>query len=161
MIVCFVLYFLMAITREQIRKIKALADDHRAHPQIRAVAQRKLEELKILYPHLFAEQSRQEYRSQPRPSPQEKSEHERRRAAQRPFSLKAKLELTTKYCPWHPRSEGALFHKILVERTPCTVEEIVLYARGITATRVQGHLRWLYTWGDYLKVDGKLWRETQ
>jgi hypothetical protein len=63
--------------------------------------------------------------------------------------------------PWRPNTPGYLFYSQVLANAPATVgAAIEMGAKSKPAFRavdVQGHLRWLYTWGGaYLEVNGKL-----
>jgi hypothetical protein len=63
--------------------------------------------------------------------------------------------------PWTPGSDGDRFYKeVLVAAKPKTVGEAIEAAKKLIPplkNGVQGHLRWLWTWGDYIRIGGRLW----
>lgn len=75
------------------------------------------------------------------------------------FAVTAKLSLVSPVNPWRPGTPGHKFWPVLQEAK--TVQQAIDNAAkiGLTARQVQGHLRWLYTWGGaYLQVDGALYQ---
>jgi hypothetical protein len=61
--------------------------------------------------------------------------------------------------PWRPDAEGHLWFTGMSKRRPATVAEVNALG-GTKNYPAEGHLRWLYTWGDYIKINGKFYRET-
>lgn len=65
--------------------------------------------------------------------------------------------------PWRPGTPGHAFYSAVLSQAPATVADaIALGAKaGFKASAVQGHLRWLFTWGGaYLAVNGLLYGGT-
>ena len=82
--------------------------------------------------------------------------------AQGKFDLTDTLELISHKNPWTPGSLGDQFYKAALVRNPATVQAAITLAAaaGFSAADVQGHLRWLYTWGgEYLRVNGKRYQQ--
>jgi hypothetical protein len=64
--------------------------------------------------------------------------------------------------PWRPGTPGHAFYTAVLANGPATVGAAIEMAAkskpSFRAVDVQGHLRWLYTWGGaYLEVNGKLY----
>lgn len=82
--------------------------------------------------------------------------------AQPKFDSAATLELISGTNPWRPSTPGSDFWvKVLAKLpTPATVSDaLALGAKaGLKPVAVQGHLRWLYTWGgSYIRVAGNVY----
>jgi hypothetical protein len=79
-----------------------------------------------------------------------------------PFAPTASLELISGSNPWRPTSPGHSFYTQVLAHKPATIgKALELGAKaGFKVGEVQGHLRWLFTWGgSYIKVDGKVFSE--
>jgi hypothetical protein len=88
--------------------------------------------------------------------------HDEALRAQGNFALTDKLELISPVNPWKPGSYGDQFYKAALARNPATVQDAITLAApaGFSAADVQGHLRWLYTWGgEYLRVNGERYQQ--
>lgn len=61
--------------------------------------------------------------------------------------------------PWGIGSPGREFYAVLLNKQPATIGEALDFAAiaGWKAKEAMKHLRWLYTWGDYIAIDGKQW----
>src|SRR5262245_51022286 len=67
--------------------------------------------------------------------------------------------------PWRPHTPGAAFYTAVLAPTlaagngTATVQAVIAAGAtaGLKAAAVQGHLRWLYTWGPWLTVNGLLY----
>jgi hypothetical protein len=81
--------------------------------------------------------------------------------AQTAFDLNATLQLTSAHNPWRPTAPGFAFYNAVLaplglsETTVGAVIESAAKA-GYKAGVAQGHLRWLYTWGNYMLIGGAL-----
>jgi hypothetical protein len=55
---------------------------------------------------------------------------------------------------------GYQFFVKVLAKGPKTVQEAIDLGKkiGLTPGQVQEHLRWLYTWGPYMEIDGRLWQ---
>jgi hypothetical protein len=80
--------------------------------------------------------------------------------AQKAFPLDATLELISSTNPWRPNTPGNTFFEKVLRANPKTVQAAVDLGKAISISEpdVQGHLRWLFTWGgSYIKVAGQLY----
>ena len=76
-----------------------------------------------------------------------------------------KLTLMTDDNPWGFNTPGHHFFEIVMRQRPATVGDAILIAQAHDKGKVrnerigsaQAHLRWLYTWGPYLMVNGQFW----
>jgi len=75
------------------------------------------------------------------------------------FAPTAKLEFTGGANRWRAGTPGSKFYEAVMAHNPGTVQAALDLgnAAGIKAAECQGHLRWLYTWGVGLKVDGAVY----
>ena len=73
------------------------------------------------------------------------------------FPLTATIELLTTTPRWRPGGRGADFWAKVLCHKPATVGECIAAAKpfGYTPGRVQSFLRYLYTWGDQVKIGGQ------
>jgi hypothetical protein len=74
------------------------------------------------------------------------------------FPMDAKVEVISTHNPWRRNAiSWNLFEKVLRQKTHWTVEEILSEAEKIGYFRSDAarHLRWLYTWGDFIEVNGQ------
>jgi len=88
---------------------------------------------------------------------QTKGGHHNAWRAQPKFQPSDKLSLVSTVNPWRPNSLGWSFYNAVLAPCPATVSDALAVgkAKGYPARVVQGHLRWLYTWGgSYLAVNG-------
>lgn len=75
-----------------------------------------------------------------------------------PFDLDATARLISSHNPWRPGARAwNLFEQVLRPKPVSTVKQIVADAEAIGYRRkdVERHLRWLYTWGDFLEISGQ------
>jgi hypothetical protein len=76
-----------------------------------------------------------------------------------PFAPTATLELISGSNPWRPATPGHSFYTQVLAQKPATIgKALELGAKaGFKVGEVQGHLRWLYTWGgSYIKIGGQV-----
>jgi hypothetical protein len=74
------------------------------------------------------------------------------------FPLDAKVVLISSHNPWRPGARAwNLFEHVLRKRPISTVEQVLKDAGaiGYWETDVKSFLRWLYTWGDFIEVNGQ------
>lgn len=74
------------------------------------------------------------------------------------FPLDAKVELISSHNPWRPGARAwNLFEHVLRKKPITTVQGILedAGAIGYWETDVKSFLRWLYTWGDFIEVNGQ------
>jgi hypothetical protein len=74
------------------------------------------------------------------------------------FPREATVRVISTHNPWRPGSLGwPLFEAVLRKKTNWTVGEVIDDAVGIgyDAHVAMSNLRWLYTWGDFIEIDGK------
>jgi hypothetical protein len=81
--------------------------------------------------------------------------------AQTAFDLNATLQLTSAHNPWRPTAPGFAFYNAVLAPlglSETTVGAVIESAgkAGYKAGVAQGHLRWLYTWGNYMLIGGAL-----
>jgi hypothetical protein len=72
------------------------------------------------------------------------------------FAPTSKLEVVATSNPWRVGTPGATFYDKVLAKKPATVKAALELADKAGIAGAQGHLRWLFTWGPHLKVDGKL-----
>lgn len=73
------------------------------------------------------------------------------------FHLEAPARVISSHNPWRRGSRAwSLFEHVLRKKTDWTVGEIIAEAQaiGYNPYNVMSHLRWLYTWGDFIEIDG-------
>jgi hypothetical protein len=69
-----------------------------------------------------------------------------------------KVRVISTHNPWRPGSHGFdLFEKVLRVKNNTTIGQIIEEAQviGYHPSDIMRHLRWLYTWGDFLEINGK------
>jgi hypothetical protein len=74
------------------------------------------------------------------------------------FPLNASVVLISSHNPWRPGARAwDLFEYVLRKKPMSTVQEILDDAKaiGYQETDVKSFLRWLYTWGDFIEVNGQ------
>jgi hypothetical protein len=81
--------------------------------------------------------------------------------AQPAFDPASTLQLTSAHNPWRPNAPGYAFYAQVLAPLglePTTVQAVLAAAHtaGFKPGVAQGHLRWLYTWGNYMLVNGAL-----
>lgn len=69
------------------------------------------------------------------------------------FPLNAKLEILSPVNPWRDNSPGGAFYAKVLTARPATIADAI-HLSGMKPGPAQGHLRWLYTWGDYIAING-------
>jgi hypothetical protein len=75
----------------------------------------------------------------------------------KPFDLSASVRVISTHNPWRPNSRAYnLFEQVLRVKTTTTIAGILEDAEAIGYYRadVMRHLRWLYTWGDFIENNG-------
>jgi hypothetical protein len=80
--------------------------------------------------------------------------------AQGNFAPEATFERISATNPWRPNTPGFRFYAAVLAGTPSTVADVLALGKeaGFKASDVQGHLRWLFTWGgSYIRVAGKVY----
>jgi hypothetical protein len=73
------------------------------------------------------------------------------------FALDSKVKVISTHNPWRPNAHGFnLFEHVLRNITEATVGEVIEAAMAIGYDRNDAarKLRWLYTWGDFIEIDG-------
>jgi hypothetical protein len=77
--------------------------------------------------------------------------------AHKAFPVGASIHMLVTVPRWRPGSRGADFYAKVLSQSPATVgDAIAMGAKfGYSAGRVQSFLRFLYTWGDQIEIDGK------
>jgi hypothetical protein len=76
----------------------------------------------------------------------------------KPFPENATVQVISTHNPWRPNSLGwPLFENVLRKKTTTTVGQILRDASdiGFDPFNTMQHLRWLYTWGDFIEIDGQ------
>jgi hypothetical protein len=74
------------------------------------------------------------------------------------FPMDATVVLISSHNPWRPGARAwNLFEHVLRKKPTTTVQEILndAMAIGYFDTDVKSFLRWLYTWGDFIEVNGQ------
>lgn len=74
------------------------------------------------------------------------------------FDLDATVVLISSHNPWRPGSRAwDLFELVLRKKPMTTVGGILEDANAIGYYRedTMSHLKWLYTWGDFIEVNGQ------
>jgi hypothetical protein len=74
------------------------------------------------------------------------------------FNRNATVHVISSHNPWRPNALGFnLFDKILRTKPVTTVDQVLKDAAAIGYDPVETmkHLRWLYTWGDFIEVNGQ------
>jgi hypothetical protein len=74
------------------------------------------------------------------------------------FSNNDTVVLISSHNPWRPKSTAwDLFEFVLRVKPISTVGEILADARaiGYYDSGTMQHLRWLYTWGDFIEINGQ------
>jgi hypothetical protein len=89
--------------------------------------------------------------------PRTAKEHVDAWRAQPLFPREAAIRFLSDVNPWGANVPGREFYKTVLAKRPATVGEMLDLAAvaGWRAVQAQGHLRWLYTRGDYVEIDGK------
>lgn len=75
-----------------------------------------------------------------------------------PFDTNATVRVLSTHNPWRPNAFGRNFFEAAIRgKGTTTVEQIYRDAEaiGYFRTDVARLLRWLYTWGDFVEIDGK------
>ena len=78
--------------------------------------------------------------------------------AQAPFAPTASLRILSPENPWRPNSDGHRFYSALLaaDLTNATIQTAIDIGAPLGLRySVQDHLRWLFTWGPYIEIDGK------
>jgi hypothetical protein len=76
----------------------------------------------------------------------------------KPFPWTAKLQVISTHNPWRPSALGwNLFEHVLRKKTMTTVGQVIKDAQdiGYDPYNTMQHLRWLFTWGDFIEIDDK------
>jgi hypothetical protein len=75
------------------------------------------------------------------------------------FPETATLKYRSDRNPWKENTGGHPFYALILKERPGTIGEALDLAEAAGWGRKQAydHLRWLYTWGDYIAIDGKRW----
>jgi hypothetical protein len=74
------------------------------------------------------------------------------------FSLESPVRVISTHNPWRRGARAwDLFELVLRKKTTSTIGEIIedAVAIGYNRYNVMSHLRWLYTWGDFIEIDGQ------
>jgi hypothetical protein len=74
------------------------------------------------------------------------------------FDLASSVRVISTHNPWRRTALGwNLFEFVLRVKTVTTIGDILndAHAIGYDPYNTMRHLRWLYTWGDFLEIDGK------
>lgn len=74
------------------------------------------------------------------------------------FDRSAIVHLISSHNPWRPNALGFnLFEQVLRVKPITTIGEILQDAQaiGYYETETMKHLRWLFTWGDFIEVNGQ------
>jgi hypothetical protein len=74
------------------------------------------------------------------------------------FDLNAKVRVISTHNPFRPGARAwRLFEEVLRPKPKTTIRQILDDAEAIGYFRneVKSHLRWLYTWGDFMEVNGE------
>lgn len=75
------------------------------------------------------------------------------------FPMEATVVVISSHNPWRPGCRAwNLFELVLRKKPITTIKEILEDARAAgyaEDTDVKSYLRWLYTWGDFIEIDGK------
>lgn len=82
------------------------------------------------------------------------------------FPLNATVVLISAHNPFRPNAQGYNLFELVLRKNlmkPTTVQEIINDAQviGYDETAVKSKLRWLYTWGDFLEINGQRHFPTQ
>jgi hypothetical protein len=77
--------------------------------------------------------------------------------AHKAFPLGATITMLTNTPRWRPGSRGADFYAKVLSQGPATVGDAIVLGKkfGYSPGRVQSFLRFLYTWGDQVEIDGQ------
>jgi len=109
----------------------------------------------------------------PRSAPGERlspaSQHHTDWKAQPNFAPDGTIKLVSPENPWAllgrsgRNGKGYQFFVKVMAKGPATVQEAIDLGKeiGLKPGQVQGHLRWLYTWGPFVEIDGKLFEATR
>jgi hypothetical protein len=76
----------------------------------------------------------------------------------RNFPLSATVHVISSHNPWRPKSRAwNLFEFVLRKKPITTIKEILddAAAIGYYESDTMQHLRWLYTWGDFIEINGQ------
>jgi hypothetical protein len=75
------------------------------------------------------------------------------------FDMDATVHVISSHNPWRPGSRAwKLFELVLRVKPVTTIRDIITDAMAAgyaDDTDVMSHLRWLYTWGDFLEINGQ------
>lgn len=77
---------------------------------------------------------------------------------QKNFDLSDSVRVISTHNPWRPNALGwNLFEQVLRVKASTTIGQIIEDAEAIGYDRfdTMRHLRWLYTWGDFIEINGK------
>jgi hypothetical protein len=89
--------------------------------------------------------------------------HAARWKAQRDFDLGASIEFVADDNPWQLDTDGHRFGDVMLSVRPARVAGVIELSRIAfhppLKYPVQGHLRWWYTLGEFIKIDGRFYFE--
>jgi hypothetical protein len=75
-----------------------------------------------------------------------------------PFSYGSKFQVISTHNPWRRKALGWNLFEYVLRKHPdeTTVGQIIKDAKdiGYDPHNTMRHLRWLYTWGDFITIDG-------
>jgi hypothetical protein len=74
------------------------------------------------------------------------------------FPYDATVRVISTHNPWRPTALGwNLFEHVLRKKTTTTIGQIIKDAHeiGYDPYNTMQHLRWLYTWGDFIEINGQ------
>jgi hypothetical protein len=80
--------------------------------------------------------------------------------AQGNFAPEATFEVISAVNPWRPNTPGHRFYAAILASKSATVGDVLSVGKeaGFKASDIQGHLRWLFTWGgSYIRVAGNVY----
>jgi hypothetical protein len=66
------------------------------------------------------------------------------------FPLDASVRVISSHNPWRPNAHGYNLFEMVLRKKPMTTAAI-----GYFETDTMSKLRWLYTWGDFIEVNGQ------
>ena len=71
------------------------------------------------------------------------------------------VEFISNLNPWRPDADGHRFGNACLSVRPRTVGEVQALKKLFNPPLKyrEGHLKWWYTWGDFIKIGGKFYRE--
>lgn len=91
-------------------------------------------------------------------APSAKIKHKRAFRLCKSFNENDKVRLLSTHNPWRPNAHGNnLFEYVLRVKPETTIGQILddAEAIGYYRTDVMKFIRWLYTWGDFLEINGQ------